>query len=159
MKDKFNKILEKTGYIHMPLPLPYDKSLEAEIEKKEVLKKYSLKNSLSPESAYHSGKGSIDFIKADAIRMSAPVIFDKWPAGTPLDGDYCNFGTVCLNIVPDLEDWTEYNRLSFYVKPEGEGVRSVHIKIGLVNEGAEKVPDKYWRNGCHVINLINNRWN
>src|SRR5687767_11991913 len=56
------------------------------------------------------------------------------------------------------EDWRRYNRLSFWMKAEFRGIPALPLQIVLHNDGAEKVPDKYYREGIHYVTLENNKW-
>ncbi|MGI8619771.1 MAG: glycoside hydrolase family 9 protein, partial [Gemmatimonadaceae bacterium] len=58
----------------------------------------------------------------------------------------------------DGEDWRAYNRLSLWIKPEVRGFPILPLQIVLHNDGAEKVPDKYYREGIHYVTLENNKW-
>ena len=59
----------------------------------------------------------------------------------------------------DREDWTKFNRLSFWVYPDLPGFRIVSMCVVLRNAGAEKVPGPYDRNGRNYILLKNHQWN
>ena len=56
------------------------------------------------------------------------------------------------------EDWSAYNRLSLWVRPDFKGVPVLPLQIVLHNDGVEKVPDRYNREGTHVITLAANGW-
>jgi len=56
------------------------------------------------------------------------------------------------------EDWRAYNRLSLWINPEVRGLPVLPLQIVLHNDGAEKVPDKYYREGIHYVTLANNKW-
>lgn len=56
------------------------------------------------------------------------------------------------------EDWRGYNRLSLWVKTEVAGVPTVPLQIVLHNDGAEKIPDRYGREGIHYVTPVNNGW-
>ncbi|MEO6331177.1 MAG: glycoside hydrolase family 9 protein [Gemmatimonadaceae bacterium] len=58
----------------------------------------------------------------------------------------------------DGEDWRAYNRLSLWIKPEVRGFPMLPLQIVLHNDGAEKVPDKHYREGIHYVTLANNKW-
>ncbi|MCR4341448.1 MAG: hypothetical protein NUW01_16345 [Gemmatimonadaceae bacterium] len=58
----------------------------------------------------------------------------------------------------DGEDWRAYNRLSLWIKPEVRGFPMLPLAIVLRNDGAEKVPDRYGREGIHYVTLENNKW-
>jgi len=56
------------------------------------------------------------------------------------------------------EDWSGYNRISMWIRPDVSGFPMLPLQIVLHNDGAEKVPDKYNREGTHYVTLANNRW-
>ena len=56
------------------------------------------------------------------------------------------------------EDWRAYNRLSIWMRPDFAGVPVLPLQIVLHNDGAEKVPDRYGREGTHYVTLARNGW-
>jgi hypothetical protein len=56
------------------------------------------------------------------------------------------------------EDWRAFNRLSLWIKPDVVGLPMLPLQIVLHNDGAEKVPDVYSREGIHYVTLTNNTW-
>lgn len=165
MHDILKKDLLATGYIHRPLPLHEEKSLEALNEKKKVLDSRLISKIDSLEGWQHRGQGELSYNPereisgSGCIRLKAPTIMGSWPPGAPEDGDYSNYGTVCAAYVLHVENWEAFNRIKFYVFPSCDGVRNVHLTFSLRNEGKHKIPDLYGREGFHVINLKNNQWN
>ena len=63
-----------------------------------------------------------------------------------------------LQRVVAAEDWREYNRLSLWIRAEASGFPTVPIQIVLHNDGVEKVPDRYDREGHHYVTLVRNGW-
>jgi hypothetical protein len=57
------------------------------------------------------------------------------------------------------EDWSEYNRLSFWVYPTLPGFRAISMSVVLHNDGAVKVPDGYLREGINYFLLKPDEWN
>lgn len=55
-------------------------------------------------------------------------------------------------------DWSGYNRLSLWIRPEVSGFPMLPLQIVLHNEGREKVPDAYYREGIHYVTLANGGW-
>ncbi len=53
------------------------------------------------------------------------------------------------------EDWRAYNRISMWIRPDVAGFPMLPLEIVLHNDGAEKVPDKYNREGLHFVSLDN----
>src|SRR5690606_16065016 len=56
------------------------------------------------------------------------------------------------------EDWSGYNRLSIWVRPQVRGLPMLPLQIVMHNAGAEKVPDDYYREGIHYVTLENGGW-
>jgi hypothetical protein len=56
------------------------------------------------------------------------------------------------------EDWTAYNRISLWIRPDVAGFPMLPLQIVLHNEGEEAVPDRYNREGTHFITLRNDAW-
>ena len=58
----------------------------------------------------------------------------------------------------DGEDWRQYNRLSMWIRPDVSGFPMLPLQIALHNDGAEKVPDRYGREGTHYVTLAKDGW-
>src|SRR5690606_20758855 len=56
------------------------------------------------------------------------------------------------------EDWSAYNRISLWIRPDVSGFPMLPLQIVLHNEGREKVPDAYYREGIHYVTLQSGRW-
>ena len=56
------------------------------------------------------------------------------------------------------EDWRAYNRLSLWVRADVAGFPTVPFQVVLHNDGVEKVPDRYGREGTHVVTLAGSGW-
>ncbi|MDF1502368.1 glycoside hydrolase family 9 protein [Roseisolibacter sp. H3M3-2] len=56
------------------------------------------------------------------------------------------------------EDWRPYNRLSVWIRPELTGVPTLPLQIVLHNAGAERLPDRYGREGIHYVTLARPGW-
>ncbi len=58
----------------------------------------------------------------------------------------------------DGEDWTAFNRLSLWMRADVAGFPMLPLQLVLHNDGAEKVPDKYYREGIHYVTLAGDGW-
>jgi hypothetical protein len=56
------------------------------------------------------------------------------------------------------EDWRAYNRISMWIRPDVSGFPMLPLQIVLRNDGAEKVPDRYGREGTHYVTLAKSGW-
>lgn len=146
MKQELEKEIQKSLFVHKMLPLHRERSLEATFAGKEVLERKSL---------FPGAEGNV----SSEFRFSAPLRGHQWPEGAAPDGDYSNFGRASLEFDIGGADWSGYNRLAFRVKPEIPGAWYVHIHVELQNEGENKVPDLYGREGTSYIELNNGVWN
>lgn len=157
--ERLLKEIIDSGFIHKPLPLHREDSLEAEIAAGHVRKSRALNyRNVTAEGActlsVHDNEAERDFIRIEA---SSPV--GKRPNGDLELGDCSNLGQVSVRIGIDFEDWREFNRLYFCVRPMCEGIRRPHLGLQFYNEGEETIPDKYHREGFHALNPENGVWN
>jgi hypothetical protein len=163
VKEQFQKDLIKSGFLHRPLPLYEEGALEKEWEKRCVLSKRAVYGKDTKIRPVHQGEGSV-YCDTDETGSQITVITGKtvtccWPEAMSPDGDYAFYGTVHAKFILDRENWENYNCLTFYIKPDCDGSRIVNMNLEVINEGAIKVPDEYYREGTHVVNLINHQWN
>ncbi len=164
MNEAFLKELKNSGYIHIPLALHPERSLEAGLDKKQVLARKSLwydgadtDFALGDTGRRYLAKG-MGHDGKNAVAISAPLRSEH-PEWLESGGQYTNFGTLKITLPIGGESWESFNRLSFYVKPDYRGGENVHLIVGVSNDGKEKLPDVYYREGFHVVNLKNHEYN
>lgn len=163
MKEQFKNDLIRSGFIHRPLPLYPEGSLEKQWESRKVIAKEAIWNKDTKTLPIHSGEGEVIYEKSQAgdrvFALEGKTVTYCWPEAMSPDGDCAFYGTVHAKFQWKGENWEDFDRLSFWVKPECDGARTVNINVGITNEGSIKVPDEYYREGNHVVNLINHQWN
>ncbi len=59
----------------------------------------------------------------------------------------------------DGEDWSAFNRISFWVYPDCPGFYTVSLDLELHNDGTAKVPPPFGQEGLHTLVLRNHEWN
>ncbi|TDW99271.1 glycoside hydrolase family 9 protein [Dinghuibacter silviterrae] len=59
----------------------------------------------------------------------------------------------------DGEDWTGYNRISFWIYPDLPGFFTTALDLQLYNEGQEKLPALFGQEGETSLILRNHEWN
>lgn len=161
MQDQFREELIRTGYIHSPLPLHQERSLEAERARKKVLKSRILWDG-EENMPSQSGIGTISRTEGAGrnggctIRITAPTKRNTMPYD---DGATAHLFKSRMAFSIPGESWEEFNRISFWVKPDSMGSHSVHFRIYITNEGKFPIPDPYMREGQHLVNLVNHEWN
>ncbi len=171
MRKEFIRELENTGYVHRLLPLHAEESLEAGLTRKTALERRILWKDGDLKGVTHTLRGKTTLNKGaardggSAIEITAPLRADAWPdastgthnAGS--DGRYQNFGTTHTHIHIGREDWSAYNRIAFFIRPDYPGGENVHLIASIKSDGDVKIPDVYHREGYHVMNLANHAWN
>lgn len=156
--------LRATGFLHRPLPVHYEKSLEALGLAKEVIRERVLCAMNNGDGWSGKGIGSIGFTGRvtpsghGSLRLELPTTAERWPEEAP-DGDYTPFGRQAAMFAVADGNWTAYNRVKFWIYPDCPGARCVNISLIYQNEGAQKIPDEYRREGQHQVNLLNRQWN
>lgn len=154
MQEGFREELRESLYLHRPLPLHPERSLESRFPDKRVLVSRPLAGELPPAAG-----GTAVLISNEAyLTIRAPLRAGCWPEEAAKDGDYANFGTARLDFPLPRQDWRGYNRLRFQVRARIRGARILHLNVGIVNQGTCPVPDPYFREGATVFDLHNGVW-
>lgn len=157
-RKEFDEQLQKTGLLHWRMDVDEADSLEFKIRSKPVTRIFPLWDGSNLDVWQRQGLGSLS-LSDDTLLLEAPARSKAWPAGSPEDGDYCTFGSLDAHLTASITDWQSYNRLHFKIRPDCRGMHSPMIAIQLYNDGKEKIPDRYCREGYHTIHLKNNQWN
>ena len=133
------------------LPIPFEHSAEFGWLRKPVLASRVLDEMKVPANWRFTGTGKLSF-PPGSLRVDMQMFTDS-PAPTRN-----RLSTVNLRRAINNEDWRSYNRLSMWIRPHVSGFPMLPIQIALHNDGAEKVPDVYGREGTHFVTLANNEW-
>ena len=146
----FENELRASGWVHWPLPLHEERSLEAEGQAKPVLKCREIERSAN----HWVAEGECD-VKSSGQRIviTGPLYHKRRPHGDLELGDCSNYGSFGASLTIPRENWEEYNRVSFTLKVDVLGVRKVCARLCFRNDGRIKLPDPYQRDGFHVINI------
>jgi hypothetical protein len=144
----------------MPMAEQYENSIRHRWLNKPVLESKLLDDMENPETWQHRGFGQMTFVDErvvegkKSLKLTSPTKGDK-PGGN--DGRPWGAATAVRTVAG--EDWTDWNRLSFQVYPDLPGFNVVSLSLVFHNDGAEKVPDAYGRNGLNFVLLKNRQWN
>ena len=155
--DAFLKAeLERSLYVHFPLRVQEERGTRERLLKKEVEKEICLWNG-DPALFAESGRGSME-VSEGILRIRANCREEFWPETENQNGVYATFGDYTVSLNLGGIDLTEYNQLSFEIRADCDGVHSPMIRIGIENDGAEKVPDPHFREGFHTVSVNNGEW-
>ena len=180
MRKQLQKELKQTRFVHAPLPIHYEDTREVRCEKKPFVKTRLLD---TMETLDRWTADTIHFAARDAngltfekrenvatVELSDEYVYGetvnsiKFTSPTFLNhkSRWTGGGIQCIPrayFTVDHEDWTEYNRISVWIRPEMPGFRHVCLRMQFHNEGEHPAPDRFDRIGHHNINLINHEWN
>ncbi len=140
------------------LPIPFERSAEAGWLRKPVLASRTLDDMREPSAWKFSGTGTLAFPPEPrlgdmrVLRVDLQLFHDA-PAPTR-----SRLSSVNLQRAFGGEDWSGYNRLSLWVRASFSGIPVVPLQVVLHNEGREKVPDRYQREGIHYVTLADTGW-
>lgn len=101
--------------------------------------------SLSEKQA-HGGKSS--------MRVSLPT---RMEGKGPKSGR--GWGTAGVWHIFDNENWSDYNRISVWIRPDCPGAWVNWLELRLFNEGKEKLPALFGQEGETTVMLENDKWN
>ena len=140
------------------LPIDFVNSAEYGWLAKEVKASRMLDDMSQPSAWKFSGTGTMTFPTEPrlgdmrALRVDMQMFRDT-PAPNRSKLSSINIARPFAN-----EDWTPYNRLSLWVRPDFAGVPVLPLQLVIHNDGAVKVPDRYGKEGTHFVTLAKNGW-
>jgi Glycosyl hydrolase family 9/Cellulase N-terminal ig-like domain len=140
------------------LPIPFENSAEAGWLRKPVLSSRMLDDMSDSSTWRFSGTGRRSFRTEPRLAgMSVQRVDMNMYTTTPAPNRSRLSSVNLIRRVPN-EDWSAYNRLSFWFRADMEGFAILPLQIVLHNDGAEKVPDRYGREGIHYVTLGRSGW-
>ncbi len=140
------------------MPIEFQNSAEFGWLNKKVLQTRVLDDLADPKTWSLEGQAKLSFRPESGdsairvVRVDMEMFRDK-PAPT-------QNGLAAARLRREFpgENWTAYNRISLWIRPEISGFPMLPIVIVLRNEGEEKVPDVYRREGVHYVTLLDRKW-
>ena len=144
---------------------PWENTLEYEWSQKEVLESKKLASTENLDSWEHRGNyGSLSISSEMFFQGNASILIEsptKGEVSTLEDGFSTGrpWGVSSAALVVDGEDWTDWNRISFWVYPDLPGFRVVSLSMVFHNDGEESVPGPYNRHGLNYQIVENQQWN
>jgi len=150
---------DTTAIPQMPMKVDYENTTTHRWLNKPVLESRLLDDMEDAVNFTGHGAGEMSFTRQrcidgkQSIRLVSPTTSGK-PHHT---GGIFGAASVRRNFAG--EDFSDYNRISFWVYPEIEGFRTASIATFFYNEGTVKVPGPYGRNGRSHFIVKTNQWN
>jgi hypothetical protein len=143
----------------MPIKSVYENSLEYTWSQKKVLKSELLSDMETMGAWEHKGFGSLTLSEANAYKGKKALLLESPTKGPEPPREGRPWGVSSAFYKVDNADWTDWNRISFWIYPDLPGFKVVSISLVFHNDGEDKVPDSYERNGLNYQILENHKWN
>lgn len=134
--------------IHRPIQIDTSNTFEKKMAAQEKITKQEALNG----RWILQGRGHIANTKS-GVQMMAETRYENWPKEYPQDGDYVNFGYTKAVLRDICADWTKFTQLKMTITNHCKNIVSAALTVSLKNDGTIKIPDRYDREGYHVINL------
>jgi Glycosyl hydrolase family 9/Cellulase N-terminal ig-like domain len=146
----------------MPIPTDYQNSIKTRWLNKPVAESKLLDDaenlSMWQLVNVDQAQGEMTVTRERAVSGSASLRLRCATTGEkPAPGRY--YGTASARRVVPGEDWSAWNRLSFWVYPDMPGFRNISMIVTFHNDGAEKAPDVYGKMGINYLILQDRQWN
>lgn len=143
----------------MPITAVYENSLEYEWSKKKVKTSQLLSRMESMDQWEHKGYGSLSLSSDQVAEGKYSLLLESPTKGEDTPGEGRPWGVASAYYKASGADWTDWNRISFRIYPDLPGFKVVSISLVFRNDGEEKLPDAYDRNGLNYQVLENHKWN
>lgn len=140
------------------LPIDFVNSAEAGWISKPVLASRMLDDMTQPSAWKMTGTGAMTFPETPRLGDMRALRIDMQMFRDAPAPNRARLSAINLRREFPNEDWSQYNRISFWVRPDFSGIPVLPLQIVLHNNGKEKVPDRLGREGTHYITLARNGW-
>ena len=143
----------------MPIKAIHENSLAYTWEQKKVHETILLWNTETMGAWEHRGSyGSLSLSDAKPYKSKNSILLES-PNRGPSPRRGRNWGQAVAHYNVDNEDWTDWNRVAFWVYPDLPGHNIVKVTLAFNNGGDEKLPDLMPPNGFSMYILENQKWN
>lgn len=150
---------DTTAVPQMPMEINYENTTTHRWLNKPVLESRLLDDMEDVNNWSHHGSGEMTFTRQRSRDGEQSIrLVSSTRSGKPHHTGRI-FGAASVRRNFAGEDFSDYNRISFWVYPEIEGFRTASIATFFFNEGTTKVPGPYGRNGRSHFIVKTNQWN
>jgi Glycosyl hydrolase family 9./N-terminal ig-like domain of cellulase. len=149
------------GLPKMPMSDPYENTLEYAWEKKKVLESKLLSDAESSTKWIHEGRfGEMALSSEKAHSGKSSIMITSPTKGPNRPGSGRPWGTSGALFQAEGADWSDWNRISFWIYPDLPGHKVVSINTVFYNENGPEDEERS-PNGKHGDNfqiLDNHKW-
>ncbi|HCT58910.1 MAG TPA: hypothetical protein DGD08_17045 [Gemmatimonas aurantiaca] len=140
------------------LPIEFPNSAEYGWMAKPVHASRVLDDLTQPANWKFSGAGTISFPETPRLGDMRALRVEMQLHRPPNLPERMRLPAVNLRRAVANEDWSGYNRIVIWIKPDFAGVPVLPLQLVMHNAGAVKVPDRYGREGTHFVTLAQQGW-
>ena len=157
------EVVAGDGIPYMPMKVIHENSLEYIGSQKVVYASKLLSDTETMGAWEHKGKfGTLNVSSEKPYKGKYSILLESPTRGTGVDsvprsGRSWGGATAFLKI--NNENWTDWNRVTFWIYPDMPGHKIVNVNLSFNNDGNEKVPWSYAPNGSSRIVVENQKWN
>ena len=140
------------------MPIDFEHSAEFGWLQKRVHEHRVLDDMTRPETWKLTGTGLLTFPTEPRLGAMRALRVEMQLVPGQRAPTRSGLSSVNLQRAFDGEDWSRYNRISIWVRPEFTGIPVLPLQIVLHNDGVVKVPDRYGREGTHYVTFMRDGW-
>ena len=140
------------------MPIEFEHSAEFRWLEKPVLASRTLDDMTDSSRWQFTGTGRISFPSQPRLGAMRALRVDMQMFTTTPAPTSNRLSSVNLRRTFAGEDWRQYNRISVWMRAEVAGFPMLPLQIVMHNDGVEKVPDRYNREGTHYVTLAKSGW-
>ena len=153
-------VVENSDIPYMPMKEIYEHSLEYMWSQKDVSESKLLSDMETIGFWEHRGNfGNLSLSNEKPYKGKNSLLLTSPTKGPEPPRNGRPWGASGAFLIVNNEDWTDWNRISFWIYPDLPGFKVVSINTIFHNDGEDKVPDSYARNGINYQILENQKWN
>ena len=144
----------------MPMKAIYENSLAYTWEQKPVLASKVLSDMETMANWEHrGGYGTLSLSDLKPYKGKYALLLESPTKGlaTPRNGRPWGASSAYYKV--NNEDWTDFNRISFWIYPDMPGHHVIPISMLFYNDGEEKAPSSFHPNGVNYPVVENQKWN
>jgi len=155
------KVMTECGELPaMPMKAIFENSLEYTWSQKKVVEIKRLSDMETMGAWEHKGNfGRLTLSTEKPYKGKSSLLLESPTKGPEPPREGRPWGGSGAFFKVNQEDWTEWNRISFWIYPDFPGFKVVNIHTIFYNDGEDRVPDSYHRNGLNFQVIENQKWN
>ena len=155
------KVAECGDLPAMPMKAVYENSLEYVWQQKKVFETRLLSDMETMGVWEHRGRfGSLTLSDAKPYKGKNALLLETPTRSTqPVPSSGRSWGSSTAFFKVENEDWSDWNRITFWIYPDMPGWKVVPLNLTFHNDGEEKVPWSYFPHGSNTPVVENQKWN